>query len=113
MEAYVSALTTTGRTCCFRCCLENLFTHDCKIRFISNCLLEVDGLNRSERKEYLTEKIIQSIQPQSSFVSNYSYNWIVGRPPGRVHVVCKEAFMLCYGVGHSYIQVIFQPSFIV
>ena len=70
-------------------------------------------MNRIERKEYITEKIILSIQPNLAYVSNYSYNWIVGRPPGHVHVVCKEAFMLCYGVGHSYIQVIFQSPFIV
>ena len=96
-----------GRSCCVEHCLENAFTYDSRINFISNCLKDVQHLNRSERKDYITERISNSIVPlNSNHKQNYSYSWTVGKAPGPVRVVCKNAFMLCYNIGHTYIQVI-------
>ena len=68
--------------------------------------MEVKDFNRKEKKEFITAKIINCIIPSNQYICNYNYNWAVGTIPDPVHIVCKNTFMLCYEVGHTYIQVI-------
>lgn len=97
---------------CRRVAVENCCPKDClmsedydkAIVIVEQCMAELRGLSRREKKAYLLEKVKYCCQEMSA--KNYFKPvWRIGTAPGIVKSgVCRACFCNVYEIGHTFLD---------
>lgn len=103
----VDALTLTMQAkrvaveCHKECCLK--MGYDYGVLLIKECIDEIGGLSRKEKKAYLLSKIRSCVNGYSS--KGYTNaDWVIGIAPGNTLKVCKQCFCSAYSCGHTFVD---------
>ena len=97
------------QNCCASLCVLSNLIVPAAYNLVNKCLDEVD-IKRDEKKNYIRDKVRNCIAGTSG-TGRFKYGWIVGVPPNTViKGVCKEAFMRCYGIKHTYLEDLCKES---
>jgi hypothetical protein len=74
------------------------------MKLVENCIREVAGITRLEKKAYMTHKIKACIIGTTEN-HYFQFNFTVGLPPLAVMTdVCRRCFCLAYCMGHTYLD---------
>ena len=106
----------TSEKCCNNinnCLISKTVSIDFAFNVMMECYEEVECLRRTEKKNYIRDKIAQTcIRGKSSSTYSqtgkfkYRYTWTIGRKDYIVVGVCKTRFLRAYTIGHTLLNVI-------
>ena len=89
--------------CCKNECLHSR-GYEAGVKLVTQCLDELHGLNRKEKKDFMVEKVRRCITGKSK-AGYLKFDWTIGTFPGDVHRnVCRRSFRNAYCCGHTFVD---------
>jgi hypothetical protein len=88
--------------CCHRACLLSLGFEQA-VHIVGKCVSSIAGLTRMEKKQFIFDKIRNSVQGRSK-CGYLKFSWTIGNPPDEVvRGVCRKCFCTVYSIGKTYL----------